>query len=238
MEYYLPPNSEVNQPSQLANESEENLIPSERSPLLQSDTNSRGSEKEYPTAKTRETLPYSHFMFNRLVRVLPVYYVCILLLLPTFYAGFTQTCNYHDTTETIETYFTNFIPSSTWFLSYLGTPFDVPAWTVQTLIGMWLLFPSILRYYHNKSDTELLQWIVYSFWIQMILCIGLTYGGIYVLHMGDVHAICLGRYHPLSRIWCFNMGVLSGILCLRYKSKGTMPWFDDANWFFPFKSTM
>ena len=184
-----------------------------------------------------QTLSYGHFMFNRLIRVLPVYYVCMLLCLPTFYFGFTQTCDYHDTTETIETYITNIIPSTTWFLDYFGYAFDIPAWTVQTLIAMWLLFPSILRYYHDKSDKEILQWIIYCYWIQMVLCIGLTYFAMYVLELGTWHAICLGRYHPLSRIWCFIMGVLSGILCLRYRTQSSMPWFEDANWFFPIRST-
>jgi peptidoglycan/LPS O-acetylase OafA/YrhL len=56
--------------------------------------------------------------------------------------------------------------------------------------------------------------------------------------MDEWNAKCLGRLHPLSRIWCFMMGILVGMLCLRYKNQSSMPWFDDATWFFPLKSTV
>ena len=230
-----------------------NAAATESTPLLVSSTSvgvsSSEQQQALPEATTAQTPPPPPaapeapktlsllvFMGNRLLRVLPVYYLTMLLSLPTYYAGFTQTGDHTDTLFTIESYFSNIFPTSTWFLYYLGMPFNIPSWTIQTLIGMWIFLPMLLRYFHSKTDSELLQAIVYCFWIQLVIAIGLTNFAIYVLGMGEWHAKCLGRLHPLSRVWCMMMGVIAGILCLRYKKEARMPWLSDAYWFFPFKS--
>lgn len=181
---------------------------------------------------SQEIMSWVTFIINRLIRVLPVYYICNLLAIPSFYAGF----GVHDPTDTtllIESYVTTIIPSSTWFGYYLGNPFDVPAWTIQTLIAMWMMFPFLLRWLHSKSDVELLFCIRWCFWLQLVIIVVVTFT--LKQFISNWEAVCFGRFHPLSRIWCFIMGMAAGILCLRYKEMGTMPWFDDAHWFLPVK---
>ena len=208
---------------------------SEDSPLLSSNLPEPQAHDKANTGLI-PTVTYSNLIINRLLRVMPVYYVGMILSIPLYYVGFTESGNYRDTIDMIETYVTNIIPSTTWFAYYFGGVLDIPSWTIQTLIGMWLMFPPILQYCHGMTDRQLLKWICYCFWIQMILCIVGIYSTISVL--GHWHAIAMFRFNPLSRIWVFMMGVFGGMLCLKYRKDGSMPWFDDAYWFFPMKSSL
>ena len=188
---------------------------------------------EAPLEKVKK-FSYSSFVLNRFLRIIPIFYVTAALSLPTMYAGF-GTCDPNDNTQLIESYITNIIPSSTWFLGYVGIAFDYPGWTIQTLLGMWLMLPFIWEWLHPKSDSELLGWMCWCFWIQMFIIIFVYY--VLGLYLDDAVTAYLSYLHPFSRVWCLMMGVIAGILSLRHRNEENMPWFEDAHWFFPLKST-
>ncbi len=204
----------------------------------------RDEEQYSPTVTTSKTetnslsiatptMTYGQFIVNRLIRVLPAYYICSFMAIPSVFYGYSE-INPNDVGYVILSFITTFIPTSTWFLFFLGSPLDGPGWTVQTLIGLWLMFPLILRILHARTDLELLVCIRWMFWLQCGVLMILT--AIFVPILGFWPGFCLGTMHPLSRIWCFIMGVAAGIICLRYQNKEVMPWFNDSCWFFPFRS--
>jgi peptidoglycan/LPS O-acetylase OafA/YrhL len=203
-----------------------------------SDTNVADLHTESSTNKPvavnqMPTLTYSQFMLNRLVRVLPAYYIGTCLAIPPVLYGYGE-LNPNFKIGLVLSFITSYIPVSTWFLFLLGGPLDGPGWTVQSLIGMWLMFPMVLRFLDKRTDVQLLQWIRYLYWIQLYLLAILTAG--LIPFLGFWPAFCLGTMHPFSRIWCFAMGVAAGILCLRYQHEHEMPWFTDSSWFFPLRS--
>lgn len=165
--------------------------------------------------KDVSTFDWWRFMYLRLVRVLPVYVIANALCYPAFFQGF-GAFDPKDTSLLINTTLTTFIPVATWLGGFLGMPFDGPAWTVCTLIGMWLFFPSVLRWLANKSDHALLQWIRYFYWIQMIVLIVVFVVLLIVLGGNFWPAFICSTMHPLSRLPVFAMGVAAGILTLRH----------------------
>jgi peptidoglycan/LPS O-acetylase OafA/YrhL len=180
------------------------------------------------------TITYIQFIVNRLLRVLPVYYLCNLITIPAVLHGYGRLNP--DKSELLRnTMITTFIPTSSWFGFLYGVPLDVAAWTVQTLIACWLCFPFILRYLHSWTDTQLLATIRWFYWIQFWICFVGTFFLLPRLEL-KMAAFCFGTMSPYSRIWCFVMGMAAGILCLRYRDQEFMPWFTDSTWFVPVRS--
>lgn len=185
------------------------------------------------TAKTTQKMSYFQFIINRLLRVLPAYYVCTCIVIPCVFAGYAG-FDPHNKEYIKLSFITTFIPTSSWFGFLLGSALDGPSWTVQTLIGLWLMFPFLLNWLHQKSDAELLVWVRWFYWIQMLVLIVVTV--VLLIFLGFWPGFCFGTMNPLSRIWCFAMGVAAGIVSLRHKANDTMPWFSDSLWFMPFRS--
>lgn len=165
--------------------------------------------------KAQESVTLWKFMYLRLVRVLPVYYICNALCYPAFFQGF-GAFDPKNTSQLTVTTITTFIPVSTWLGGFLGMPFDGPSWTVCTLIGMWFFFPTLLRCFYNQSDHSLLEWIRRLYWIQAFILI-IVFVIILIVTGGEFWpAFIFGTMHPLSRLPVFAMGVAAGILTLRH----------------------
>jgi peptidoglycan/LPS O-acetylase OafA/YrhL len=83
--------------------------------------------KDEPECKST----FTGFYRGRIARVLPVYIFANLWILPLEYLGYLA-INPIDTVLWILTYFTTFTLTSTMFIIFLGFPFDVVTWTIQT----------------------------------------------------------------------------------------------------------
>lgn len=214
-----------------------------------------------PKSETlNKPISWFSFMYGRLVRVLPVYYICFLLCLPPFFAGF-GAFNPDKKGEIAVSVLTTILPINTWLAGFGGAIFDGPAWTITTLVGLWLFFPGLLAYYSRLSDADLLQSIRTCYWVQFWLLIVLF--AVTLPTLGIWPALAISTMNPLSRLPVFAMGVAAGVLCLRYPSAsgfdamdrpvvidgtsqtlpltttasfvttGSMPWFHDAGWYLP-----
>lgn len=176
---------------------------------------------------------YLQFVVNRLLRVLPVYYICNFVVLPLIFVGFGR-ISPNMPIFLAKSVITTLIPSSTWLLYTFGVPLNGTAWTVQTLIAVWLFFPLMIQVMHKWTDQGLLSAMRWFYWIQCLMCCPGTL--FFMRVIGYWTGFCMGTMSPYSRGWCFAMGVAAGILCLRYKDKESMPWFTDSSWFFPVRS--
>ena len=162
------------------------------------------------------------FYYNRLIRIMPVYYLCFLFALPITFAGYgTMQLSYHllsstpsSSTTTLSTLLVNIIPISTWTSFYLGGPIDGPEWTIATLIFFWLCFPFLLKYYEKLSDHDLLTSIIRLYWWNVILGVVFFFIGLFIGGFGL--AFWLSTGWPLSRLPVFILGMNAGILCQRY----------------------
>lgn len=171
------------------------------------------------------------FLYNRVVRTTPVYWICLVLAIPLTAAGFGM-IDPTDFALFAKSLVTSSIPVSTW--GFGGRPLNAPGWTMATLWFFWVLFPTILGYLKKFEDRQLLRVIQISFLLQMgLFFVFYTLG---MQHLPSIHkAFTVATIMPYSRIFVFIMGVAAGILCRRYKDKPseTLPWFQTSGNFFP-----
>ena len=130
-------------------------------------------------------------------------------------------------------FITNILPTNTWFAFLLGRPFNVPSWTICTLLFFWILFPWLLRYYDRHTDEQLLYVIVRMYWVQALL---VTIVWIILMSAGldsFVSVFWLLTAFPPSRLPVFIMGICASLLCGRHATNATMPWFTNSFCFIP-----
>jgi peptidoglycan/LPS O-acetylase OafA/YrhL len=89
---------------------------------------------------------YREFLFNRVVRIVPVYLLCTAVGVPLLFSGFGRMAR-DQTGAIVGTMVTSFTMTSTLLLDLLGYGLvvDGPAWFVQTLLFFYLLFPRFMR---------------------------------------------------------------------------------------------
>lgn len=153
------------------------------------------------------------FFWNRLSRVIPVYYLGLCISLPLNFAGYSSQSP-SDYIGIILSAIVSFIPVNTLLCFLLGGALDGPGWTISTLVFMWLWFPSRLNYLCTLTDEELVAKISTYYWIQLILVFVLFFGLVSVVEFWV--AFCAATMNPLSRMPVFMMGMCGGILCLRH----------------------
>eukprot|EP01036_Dinobryon_divergens_P024091 gene24091-32507_t len=217
-------------------------------PLLESSTIEKGTT-EQPThpvtderivtnkSESNQPSPFpveklKNYFYNRLIRVLPVYYICMVIAIPPNLAGWANV-NPANTFQVAASFITNIIPVNTWFIFLLGAPFDGPSWTICTLLFFWMVFPWLLRYYDRYSDEQLLYAIVRMYWIQALL---VSVVWIILLVSGVdsfVSSFWLVTGFPPARLPVFIMGICASLLCSRHASSATMPWFTNSYSFIP-----
>jgi len=181
------------------------------------DRNSSGNE---PMSSSTRFLV--KFYYNRLIRIMPVYYLCLILALPMTYAGYgTMQLSYHflsstpsSSATTLSTLLVNILPIATWTAFFLGVPINGPEWTITTLVFFWLFFPYLLRYYEKLSDNDLLVSIIRLYWWNVGLGVICFVLGLFIGGFGC--AFWLSTGWPISRLPVFIVGMNAGILCHRY----------------------
>lgn len=170
------------------------------------------------------------FYRNRFARVMPVYYLCNLLAAPLVYIGFNQHLSPGNTREIVSNVIVNVIPIATLLDLLFGSNFDGPAWTICTLVIMWLFVPRHLPRAQRKTDHELVRSIINMYWLQLFTAIFIFFG--LVAFVGFWPAFALATFHPITRLPLFYMGMYAGLLCLRYPG-GDLPWPTSCFKFFP-----
>lgn len=179
------------------------------------------------------SIGYWKFLFFRALRVMPVYYITLFLVLPAVFAGYGDLDPSH-LTYLYESIITNVIPVNTWFSFLLGAPLNGPSWTICTLWMFWLCFPSLVRNYDKKTDLQLLSAIVWMFYIQIAVMALLL--AICIFSGLGVVAFFAATMWPPGRLPIFVMGIAAGLLVRRHpKIDGAtaMPWFSDSNSYLP-----
>eukprot|EP01038_Epipyxis_sp_PR26KG_P015709 gene15709-21263_t len=188
--------------------------------------------EELNSSKPKSGITLFRFYYNRLIRVMPVYYIGFLFAIPVTLAGY---CNSGSIVGNgwISTVIVNIIPVGTW-LVVLGMPLDGPEWFVQTLIFYWLCFPFLLKHYKSYTDENLLYTIRTMYFIQMIWVIFFML--LLLIATGDAStALFFSTQFVLARLPVFIMGMCTGILSTRYASDPTtMPWFKSSNSYLPY----
>lgn len=181
--------------------------------------------------QTRTSASISKYFYNRLIRILPVYYICMAFAIPLTYAGYGP-FDPNNQSYLISSYITNIIPVNTWIFFLFGTPFDGPEWTISTLIFFWICFPWLIRYYEQKSDEELLVSIFRCFWLQLWMGVILFVVGLFLI---PPVAFWLATAWPISRLPVFIAGLNAGLLCTRHAHSTQMPWFHNSGVFVPWE---
>ena len=175
---------------------------------------------------------FDHWKFyqNRLARVMPLYYLDSLGLgLPLLFTGYSMI----DWKLYPSVLFINIIPLTTLIFNY--AILDGPAWTICTLLYMWLVFPMMLPRVQRMTDEELVKGISKCYWLQLLLMIVLT-GALFpflsYIKLTRMNLFYVATTHPIIRFPVFLMGMYAGELCLRY-SEGKLPWPSAYFRFFP-----
>jgi peptidoglycan/LPS O-acetylase OafA/YrhL len=105
------------------------------------------------------------FYFNRLVRVVPVYYLLSILAVPCWFYGYGDV---DPKTSFVGPIVTTMTFTSTLFIFLFGGCLDGPGWTVQTFLWMWIGFPKMSQRARNMTNEQLGDWLVYLYYIQLI----------------------------------------------------------------------
>ena len=160
------------------------------------------------------------FYQNRIARILPLYILCNLLILPLEYLGYLSLDPSGGTVPFIVTYITTFTFTSTMFIFLLGSPFDGVTWTVQTFVWLWIAFPLTMRYVRRIKNDDLVMYIKVLYYIQMLLVFILFFGT--VSSLGFWPSFSLATMNPVTRYPLFLMGVVAGELVNRCNKQEVM----------------
>ena len=197
----------------------------------QLDDNNEEKEEDTRTNTTTTEQPHPPFDVhafwqNRAARVLPVLYVtslpCLALLLLGYAGGVPHplgaVVSVLMTLVPCATLFT-FIPGFLFFFQ----PLNGISWTVATLAVFWYMFPNMVARAKRLSDGELVRWLVWCYWGQFALIVGLFYGlfPLYAKYSTpdlylNWNAFGTASMHPFSRLPVFVMGMLAALLVQRH----------------------
>eukprot|EP00455_Lapot_gusevi_P019571 TRINITY_DN2090_c0_g1_i1.p1 TRINITY_DN2090_c0_g1~~TRINITY_DN2090_c0_g1_i1.p1 ORF type:complete len:467 (+),score=112.92 TRINITY_DN2090_c0_g1_i1:96-1496(+) len=172
------------------------------------------------------------FYVNRFVRVLPLYYTCSLIAVPLMIAGYTM--NNRDYPAMIFSSIQSLLAFFPTLLSFLlGGPLDGPAWTVSTLLCLWLYFPRWIPAAQRMSEQQLVYRLWVCYWGQLLLVVVCFVP--LLPSLGFWPAFATATMNPLTRFPVFLMGVYAGVLCSRHPdpSTSTLPWPNTSLALFP-----
>ena len=173
------------------------------------------------------------FYRNRFVRAFPTYYLCTAFALPLWFCGF-GSVDPSKKAGIVLSIVTSIIPLDTLFIFLLGLPIDGPGWTICTLGIMWLWFPYSYKHIKMQSNEQLLQNIVYYYYIQAILVFIVFF--VLVNFVGGWPAFCGATMNPIVRYPVFLMGMYAGELCHRNILIKQLPWPKSYFWILPISS--
>jgi peptidoglycan/LPS O-acetylase OafA/YrhL len=173
-----------------------------------------------------------NYFYNRFLRVMPMYWLCLLLAVPPVFSGYGMQLPINHPGDIRNALIINIIPVMTWVGLFCPYPINGPEWTVQTLWFFWIAFPWLLNYYEKKSDVELLKGIRYMYNVQLTLVLAGTAMDIFT----DLPGFAITSQTPYCRIFVFIMGIQAGLLCCRHpvirgreeipgQSQNHLPWF-------------
>lgn len=149
----------------------------------------------------------SRYLYNRFIRVMPVYWIALAFALPPVLAGYGQQVNPSNQFILINALIINVIPVMTWVGFYCPYPVNGPEWTVMTLWFFWLFFPWLLARYEKMSDIDLLECIRRHYWIQFaIVLVGTCLDKFTDVGLG----FAVSSQTPYCRIFVFTMGIQAG----------------------------
>jgi peptidoglycan/LPS O-acetylase OafA/YrhL len=160
--------------------------------------------------------PLLPFLWSRLARLGPLYYAANLLsaFASIIYCDDSSECNQDiDTTLTTLTFtdtdstLTTLTFTSTWFT--FRAPLSLPAWTISTLAGFYLSFPSLLACLGALPSPARRSLLPAHLALQLAPILILIDPA-----TPDTLELLVCR-HPLSRLPVFALGVVAGLLEVR-----------------------
>lgn len=158
------------------------------------------------------------FYRNRVVRTMPMYYLMnFVFALPLWLFGLGSFA--WGSSAALASIGSTAMFSSTMFIFCLGAPLNGPAWTVQTLMWIWLFFPRWINQARRMLPIQLGRWIFYLNVIQATLVIVIFFA--LFARMGFWPAFCAATMNPISRFPLFLMGLYAGELLSRASKDST-----------------
>ena len=170
------------------------------------------------SARPPPPFPTRAFYQNRIARVMPVYWLSILVSIPLWLL------NIGDFPFALQTFLpslaTSVIPVTTLFSFLTGSQLaaiNPVGWFVTTLVFFWVFFPHWLPTMQRLSDRALVNTVTWGFWIQLLFI-----QGIYSImpFVTDIRPFGTATTNPLSRFPLFLMGMAAGVLTLRHPIVG------------------
>jgi len=122
--------------------------------------------------KSCEPFNCRQFYYNRAIRILPTYYLCVLFTIPLVFAGYHSFVFPSNFTRSL---LISLIPVQTLLTSSFGFGLIHPAWFISTLLVFYLFFPWWLTRAQRKSNGQLVRNIAFWYWIQLLLIVGINY---------------------------------------------------------------
>ena len=152
------------------------------------------------------------FIKNRLARVLPSYYLFNALAVPLWFYGY-QGSSIDACIFSAVTTITN---TSTLLCFALGSSLDGPAWTVQTLLWLWMVFPFVMPSIRKQTTAGLSSLVLVLYWIQAIV-LAVIFVALLIVGFGFWISFAASTMNPLSRFPLFMIGMCAGEIVLRCK---------------------
>jgi peptidoglycan/LPS O-acetylase OafA/YrhL len=183
-----------------------------------SSSNDDGDDDDKTTAfLIPPAFAWRKFYRNRVARVLPIFWLCMLIAVPFFVLNL-DPIPYSLKTFLPSLFFTTF-PCAT-LLSFLGLDskfevLNVPGWFVCTLVWFWLAFPWWLPGAQRLSDARLVSRIAWCYYLQLVFMFGF-YVFFQQVFGGGPPAFNTAGKNPISRFPLFLMGMYAGLLALRH----------------------
>ena len=173
---------------------------SESSCQIQNDTN-------------QESFNSGIFFKNRIIRVFPIYYICLLLGAILIPLGHSHAAPY-DIGQSIGGTVASLLFLQTYILVFGFGP-NPPAWTIATLWQFYLHFPALLVFAQKRSNKTLSIMMALSFYVQLIIGFALMFT---IPDSWGLLNYWISTAHPLSRGFVFFMGICAGVLCVRIQN--------------------
>ena len=166
--------------------------------------NCRGCRK---AQNGQEIFDSAKYYFNRVTRILPGYWLTLILAIPLIPLGHAD-AKPNSTNSVVGTVL-SFFGLQTWVLHFGFGP-NGPSWTISTLVMFYFMFPCLIVLATKQTNLRLYQLISICFWAQLIIGYGFLTG-----LGGNEGAYWVATAWPGSRWPVFFMGVFAGVLCTR-----------------------
>lgn len=124
---------------------------------------------KFPSSTSDDKVfPQKQFYWNRWVRTMPSYYIVnAFAFVPAWY-GYTglPPMEFQNVFRSIWSQsVVTVVPVSTWLCGVFGLPLDGPAWTISTLLMMWILFPYSMHKIKKMDDLTICKSKTQMYWL-------------------------------------------------------------------------